>query len=53
MNRSHRVPGSVVRFLIAGAATTMVTLGLYMLLLSILPNALAYTVAFVIGILMA
>ena len=53
MSRSHRIPGSVFRFLIAGAATTMVTLGLYVLLLNILPYALAYTVAFVIGILMA
>ena len=53
MSRSHRVPGSVLRFLVAGAATTIVTLGLYLLLLNVLPYALAYTVAFVVGILMA
>ena len=47
------MPGSVFHFLVAGAATTMVTLGLYVMLLNILPYALAYTVAFVIGILMA
>lgn len=53
MSRSLRVPGSVLRFLVAGAATTVVTLGLYVLLLNIVPYALAYTVAFVIGIFMA
>ena len=35
MSRSHRVPGSVLRFLVAGAATTIVTLGLYLLLLNV------------------
>jgi putative flippase GtrA len=53
MIRSLRVPGSVLRFLVAGAATTVVTLGLYVLLLDILAYALAYTVAFVSGILIA
>jgi putative flippase GtrA len=47
------VSGSVLRFLVAGAATTMVTLGLYVLLLDFLPYALAYTAAFVTGIVIA
>ena len=53
MRPGHPVPGSVIRFLVSGAATTIVTLGVYLLLLNVLPYALAYTVAFVIGIMLA
>jgi putative flippase GtrA len=53
MNRDHRVSGSIVRFLVAGAATTIATLGLSLVLLIFLPYALAYTAAFVTGIVMA
>ncbi len=50
MSRGPRLTGSGVRFLIAGATTTFITLGLYLLLLQILPYALAYSVVFVVGI---
>jgi putative flippase GtrA len=39
--------------MIAGASTTLATLGLYLLLLNFIPYALAYTVAFIAGIVMA
>jgi putative flippase GtrA len=40
----------VIRFLIAGATTTLVTLGLYVVILSYMPYAVAYSVAFAVGI---
>ena len=53
MTWRDRVPGSVVRFLLAGATTTVITLVLYVLLLSFVSYAAAYTVAFIVGIVIA
>ena len=50
MRLAGRVPGSGIRFLIAGATTTLITLGLYVLLLRFVPYALAYTAVFLVGI---
>ena len=50
MRRRTRLPGSGTRFLIAGATTTLITLGLYWLLLRFLSYALAYSAVFVVGI---
>ena len=50
MSRERRVSGSGARFLAAGAFTTLVTLGLYLLLLMVLPYALAYSLVFVLGV---
>jgi putative flippase GtrA len=47
------VPGSVIRFVIAGATTTLASFGLYLLLLPFMPYAAAYSAAFVAGLVLS
>ncbi|MCU1291493.1 MAG: polysaccharide synthesis protein GtrA [Bryobacterales bacterium] len=44
---------SLIRFLVSGAANTLVTYAGYLLLLRMMPYVWAYTIAYVAGILMA
>lgn len=53
-NRARRaVSRFFIRFLVAGAANTLVTYAAYLLLLSALPYVWAYSVAYAVGILVA
>ncbi|MFO1305809.1 MAG: GtrA family protein [Burkholderiales bacterium] len=53
MKSTEHAPGSVPRFLLAGVFNTALTYAIYVLLLRFVPYAVAFTLAYVMGILVS